>query len=77
MSQSKRASLAEAVVNTAVGLCISVAAQALIVWVHNIPLTLHDNFIIAGWMTVISVIRTYIIRRAWNSEFWKGKADGC
>lgn len=74
-AQSKLASLTEAVVNTGVGLLIAFSAQWLICWFYSIPLSASDNAIIVGWMTVISVVRSYIIRRAWNSEFWrKGRA---
>lgn len=69
--QSRLASLVEAVVNTGVGIVIAFAAQWLICWFYSIPLSASDNAIIVGWMTVISVIRSYVIRRAWNSEFWR------
>ncbi len=69
--QSKLASAVEAVVNTLVGLLIAFVAQWIICWVYDIPLSASDNFTIVMWMTVISVIRSYIIRRAWNSEFWR------
>lgn len=71
--QSKLASAVEAVVNTFVGLLIAFGAQLLIVWVYDIPLSASDNFTIVMWMTVVSVVRSYIIRRAWNSEFWRRK----
>lgn len=70
-AQTKLASFVEAVVNTGVGLLIAFVAQWLICWFYSIPLSATDNAIIVGWMTVISVIRSYIIRRAWNSEFWR------
>lgn len=69
--QSKVASLAEAVVNTFVGLLIAFVAQAFICWAYDIPLSAHQNFVIVSWMTVISVARSYVLRRAWNAEFWK------
>jgi len=71
MTQSKAASFVEAVVNTGVGLVIAFTAQMIIVWLNDIPLTWEDNAIIVWWMTVISILRSYVIRRAWNSEFWK------
>jgi len=71
--QSKTASAVEAVVNTFVGLAIAFAAQSFICWVYGIELSNEDNFIIVSWMTAISVLRSYAIRRAWNSEFWRRK----
>ena len=70
--QSRAASLAEAVVNTVAGLLIAMWATAAICWLHNIPMSWTNNFIITSWMTAISVARSYALRRAWNAEFWKG-----
>jgi len=69
--QSKLASLAEAVVSTFVGLGIAMVATAVICWAYDIPMTWENNFIITAWMTVISIARSYLIRRVFNSEFWK------
>lgn len=69
--QSKLASLAEAVVNTAIGLFIAMFATALICKAYGIPMSWTNNFIITFWMTVLSVLRSYILRRLFNSEFWK------
>lgn len=71
MTQSKRASFVEAVVNTALGLVIAMFATAGICKVYGIPMSWTNNFIITFWMTVISIVRSYVIRRAWNAEFWK------
>ncbi len=70
-SQSKLASLVESVVNTLVGLVIAMGATFVICWAYSIPMTLSQNFILTSWMTVISVLRGYVIRRLWNAEFWK------
>ena len=71
MTQSKRASLAEAVVNTFIGLLIAFVAQAAICWAYDIGLTTKQNLILVFWMTILSIARGYILRRAWNAEFWK------
>src|SRR5690349_5998642 len=73
MSQSKRSSLMEAVVNTLVGLAIAFTFQLAFARLFHIPLSAHDNLILTACMTGVSVARTYIIRRIWNSEFWKRK----
>ena len=59
-------------VNTVAGLLIAMWATAAICWLHNIPMSWTNNFIITSWMTAISVARSYALRRAWNAEFWKG-----
>ena len=66
MSQSKLGSLAEAVVNTLVGLVIAMLATAAICWFHDIPMLLENNFKITAWMTALSVARSYAIRRFFN-----------
>jgi hypothetical protein len=64
--QSKLASFVESVVNTLVGLVIAFFAQWLIVWVYAIPLSHKQNLIIVFWMTVLSVLRSYVVRRIAN-----------
>lgn len=71
MNQSKLASFVEAVVNTGVGLLIAVVATQLICLLNDIPMTLENNLVLTFWMTIISVVRSYVIRRMWNAEFWK------
>lgn len=69
--QSRKASFAEAVANTLIGLLIAFWATHLICRLNGIPMSWSDNFVLTGWMTVVSVLRGYVLRRAWNSEFWK------
>ena len=73
MSQSKAMSLLEAVVNTVVGLGVAMIATAAICKAYGIPMTWENNFIITFWMTVISVIRSYLLRRVFNIG-WKARA---
>lgn len=82
MSQTKKKSIEEAVVNTAVGLLLAWGAQAAICWVYSIPLSAKQNWIIVFWMTVISVLRNYFVRRFFNKvnraidEFGEYVEDG-
>lgn len=71
MNQSRLASAVEAVANTIIGLAIASTMQMLICWFYDIPMTWTHNLIITGWMTVVSVLRGYVLRRAWNAEWWK------
>ena len=68
MSQSKLHSLAEAVVNTLVGLAIAMLATAVICWAYDIPMLWENNFKITAWMTALSVARSYVIRRYFNKK---------
>lgn len=67
--QSKSMSMVEAVVNTAVGLVIAMVATAAICKAYGIPMTWENNFIITFWMTVLSVLRSYLLRRLFNAQW--------
>ncbi|MEN9589045.1 MAG: hypothetical protein RLZZ481_831 [Pseudomonadota bacterium] len=66
--QSKTMSAIEAVTNTAVGLVISFAATAAICRVYDIPMTYEANAILTFWMTVLSIARSYVMRRVFNNK---------
>lgn len=68
-NQSKLGSLAEAVVNTALGLVIAMVATAAICKAYAISMTWENNFIITFWMTVLSVLRSYLLRRLFNADW--------
>lgn len=74
MSQSKGMSLLEAVVNTVVGLGVAMVATAAICKAYGIPMTWENNFIITFWMTVISIVRSYLLRRIFNMG-WRRCAE--
>lgn len=69
--QSRLSSFMEAMFSTLIGLIIAMGATFLICWAYTIPMTWTNNFTLAFWMTVVSIARQYVIRRMWNSEFWK------
>ena len=68
MTQSRKHSLYESCCNVIIGYVIAVASQAFIFpfWGINIPL--RDNLGIGACFTVISLIRSYAIRRWWNAH---------
>lgn len=61
--QSRRWSLIESLSNVAVGFLISLAAQLVIFHAHGIELSLGDNVAITMWFTLISIVRSYALRR--------------
>ncbi len=69
MNQSKKMSMVEAVVNTAIGLVVAMVATAAICKAYGIPMSWENNFIITFWMTVISVLRSYLLRRLFNADW--------
>jgi len=68
MSQSKKHSLVESVTNVAIGYSVAIISQLLIFPVFDIRIPLFDNLMIGAWFTVISLGRSYVIRRWFNSR---------
>lgn len=66
MSQSRKMSLLESLVNVAVGYGIACLSQTLIFPLFGIQCHLKDTLLIGACFTVISIIRSYILRRAFN-----------
>ena len=66
MSQTRIHSLTESVVNVLIGYSIAVFTQIILFPLFGINITYSDNFIIAATFTVISVIRSYTLRRLFN-----------
>lgn len=74
--QTKVGSLIESCVNTAVGYLIALAAMNLIMWSYGFAVSPAQTTIIVAWLTVLSVLRGYAIRRIMNTQFWKRKRYG-
>ena len=68
MSQSKKGSLIEALVNIAIGYSINIVAQMVILPMFDLHTTLADNLGIGAMFTGISLVRTYVIRRWFNKK---------
>jgi len=69
MNQSRIDSLMESVVNIIIGLVVSTIANWLILpAVLGVSLTLGQNVLIGTLFTVISLVRSYVIRRAFNGR---------
>lgn len=77
--QSKLGSFTEALVNVLIGLAVAMLAQMWFFAEYHVAVSTETNIKLTIFMTVISVVRSYALRRAFNSEFWKdykyGKAS--
>lgn len=71
LSQSKKASFVEACVNTLFGFTIQVAAQYGLFVFFGVKISTSQFWLFTVAMTVLSVARGFVIRRLFNSEFWK------
>jgi hypothetical protein len=68
MTQSRLGSLIEAIVNVLIGYGIALASQLIVFPWFGIHIPLADNLAIGGIFTVISIARSYVIRRWFNAR---------
>lgn len=71
MSQSKRQSLIESFVNILIGYTIAILSQLLIFPLFGLNPPLVDNLLIGACFTIVSLVRSYVIRRIFNK--WSNK----
>lgn len=65
--QSKTQSLIEVLTGTAIGYTVAVATQFLVFPLFDIQVRSSDHFIIGAIFTVVSIVRSYAVRRLFNS----------
>lgn len=58
----------EAVCNTAVGFIVSLITWIVVAWALGIPMTWGQNLLITGIFTVVSIARSYALRRLFNGR---------
>lgn len=68
MTQTRLGSLIEALINTCIGFGINYTANLLIFPLFGFHITLGENFVMGLIYTVISVVRSYCIRRWFNAR---------
>jgi hypothetical protein len=66
--QSKKQSFTEAIINTAVGFGISWASTFLIFPLVGIASSPGKNLLITFYFTIISIARSYVLRRYFNKK---------
>lgn len=69
--QSKLGSFIETIVNILIGFTIAVISQSFIFPMYGIYIPLSTNIYITMWFTLVSVVRSYIIRRWFNYRLMK------
>lgn len=63
MKQSRTMSAIEAAANVLVGYCVAVAAQIVVFPIFGLSVSLSQNFGIGLIFTVVSLVRSYLLRR--------------
>ena len=66
--QTRRHSLIESLSNVAIGYIVALISQIAIFPLFNIHVPIKDNILIGLYFTVISIIRSYILRRLWTAR---------
>ena len=68
MEQSRLGSLIEAWFNIVIGYGVALLSQLAVFPMFGINVTFSTNLWIGAWFTVISLVRSYIIRRWFNAR---------
>lgn len=64
--QSKIGSFIESLINILIGFGIALGSQMIIFPMYGVHIPIHDNIMITLWFTIISIVRSYTLRRAFN-----------
>lgn len=67
MKQTRLMSLLESIINITVGFGISLGAQIVFLPMLGVVVDFHQNLIFALIMTVISIVRSYVLRRVFEA----------
>lgn len=66
--QSRYQSFIEALLNTLIGYVVALTSQLLIFPLFSIKVSFTENLLIGGYFTLISIVRSYAIRRWFNAK---------
>ena len=66
--QSKRESMIESLTSTTIGIIIGIVLNLTILPIFGYPVSLSDSLWISLIFTAISVVRSYVVRRIFNSK---------
>jgi len=67
MKQSRLMSLVEAIVNVIVGYSVAVATQLVVFPWFGLPARLDDAMVIGAIFTIISILRSFLLRRVFEA----------
>ena len=70
--QSKRGSVIETAVGTAIGYSVAVCTQIVIFPLFDLHVSASENLTIAAVFTIISLVRGYWVRRLFNLLHTRG-----
>lgn len=68
MQQTKLGSLIEALMNILIGYGVALISQIIVFPMVGIHVPISTNLLIGFWFTLISLLRSYVIRRWFNAR---------
>ena len=74
MDQSRLGSLIESLMNIAIGYGVALLSQLALFPLFDIDIPLSSNLWIGAWFTLISLVRSYVIRRWFNARLHSAAA---
>jgi len=66
--QTKRQSFIESATNVLIGYFVALFSQLIVFPIFDINVSFSDNLLIGLYFTLISLIRSYLIRRYFNNK---------
>jgi len=66
MSQSKKMSMVESIVNVLIGYSVAILSQIIVFPIFGIEASTRTHLMIGLYFTAISLVRSYIVRRIFN-----------
>lgn len=75
MQQTRLGSFIESVMNILIGYGVALASQIILFPFFDIHISLETNMWIGAWFTLISLVRSYVIRRWFNARLHKAAME--
>lgn len=64
--QSKKMSIIESISNVAIGYIVAIVAQVIVFPIFDINIKPQDHILIGLLFTIVSLVRSYVLRRLFN-----------
>ncbi|KXJ55176.1 MAG: hypothetical protein AXW15_07875 [Neptuniibacter sp. Phe_28] len=75
MHQTRIESLLESIVNIVIGYVVALISQIVVFPMVGIEVSITTNLVIGFWFTLISLVRSYVIRRWFNAGLHRAIAS--
>ncbi len=66
--QTRLGSFIESITNILIGYTVAIASQLIVFPLFYINIPLSDNLLIGAYFTIISLVRSYVVRRYFNKK---------